>query len=138
MAACVGRVRHLNHHTETESADLREACTLLYRCTAIRSATFVAPCVKVDASRQHLDVRPHRPVEGFTPRIAKPAVITSNATLIGQVETGANSSLQAGTVVHVAARDLMTVVGRRHWRAAWPPFVYLRGRNFVARPRPCP
>src|SRR5712664_666416 len=39
MAACVGRVRHLNHHTETESADLREACTLLYRCTAIRSAT---------------------------------------------------------------------------------------------------
>jgi hypothetical protein len=87
---------HLNHHTETESADLREACTLLYRRTDIRSATFAAPCVKVDASRQRLDVRRHRSVEAFTLRIAKPVVIAPNATLIGEAETGANSSLQAG------------------------------------------
>jgi serine acetyltransferase len=71
-------------------------------------------------------------------RIAKPAVIAPNATLIGEVETGANSKLQDGTVVHTAAAGLMTVVGRHRQRVACPPFVYLGWRNFVARPRPCP
>jgi len=45
-------------------------------------------------------------------RIAKPAVIAPNATLIGEVETGANSNLQDGTVVHTAAAGLMTAVGQ--------------------------
>jgi gamma-carbonic anhydrase len=73
---------------------------------------------------------PHR---GFVPKVANSAFIAPNATLVGDVEIGANASiwfgvilrgdgpgirigensnLQDGTVVHVAARGLMTVVGR--------------------------
>jgi carbonic anhydrase/acetyltransferase-like protein (isoleucine patch superfamily) len=73
------------------------------------------------------------PFKGFTPKIASSAFIAPNATLVGEVEIGANcsiwfgvilrgdgpgirigenSNLQDGTVVHVAARGLMTVVGR--------------------------
>ncbi len=73
---------------------------------------------------------PHR---GFIPKVAPSAFIAANATLVGDVEIGANaniwfgvvlrgdgpgirigenSNLQDGTVVHVAARGLMTVVGR--------------------------
>ncbi len=73
---------------------------------------------------------PHR---GFVPKVASSAFIAANATLVGDVEIGANASiwfgvilrgdgpgirigensnLQDGTVVHVAARGLMTVVGR--------------------------
>jgi gamma-carbonic anhydrase len=73
---------------------------------------------------------PHR---GFVPKVASSAFIAPNATLVGDVEIGANASiwfgvilrgdgpgirvgensnLQDGTVVHIAARGLMTVVGR--------------------------
>jgi gamma-carbonic anhydrase len=72
---------------------------------------------------------PHR---GFVPKVARSAFIAPNATLVGDVEIGENASiwfgvilrgdgpgirgensnLQDGTVVHVAARGLMTVVGR--------------------------
>lgn len=73
------------------------------------------------------------PHKGFVPRIAHSAFIAPNATLVGDVEigenasiwfgvilrgdgpgirVGENSNLQDGTVVHVAARGLMTVVGR--------------------------
>lgn len=73
------------------------------------------------------------PHKGFVPRIARSAFIAANATLVGDVEigenasiwygvilrgdgpgirVGENSNLQDGTVVHVAARGLMTVVGR--------------------------
>ena len=73
------------------------------------------------------------PVKGFTPKVASSAFIAVNATLVGDVEIGAhasiwfgvilrgdgpgirigeNSNLQDGTVVHVAARGLMTIVGR--------------------------
>jgi gamma-carbonic anhydrase len=73
---------------------------------------------------------PHR---GLVPKIASSAFIAPNATLVGDVEIGENTSiwfgvilrgdgpgirigdnsnLQDGTVVHVAARGLMTVVGR--------------------------
>ena len=73
------------------------------------------------------------PVKGFTPRVDRSAFIAPNATLVGDVEiaanasiwfgvilrgdgpgirVGENSNLQDGTVVHVAARGLMTVVGR--------------------------
>jgi carbonic anhydrase/acetyltransferase-like protein (isoleucine patch superfamily) len=73
------------------------------------------------------------PFRGFTPCIANSAFIAPNATLIGEVEIGANcsiwfgvilrgdgpgirigdnSNLQDGAVVHVAARRLTTVVGR--------------------------
>lgn len=73
------------------------------------------------------------PFKGFAPRVARSAFIAPNATLIGEVEIGANcgvwfstvlrgdgpgirigdnSNLQDGTVVHVAARGLGTVVGR--------------------------
>ena len=73
---------------------------------------------------------PHR---GFAPKVARSAFIAPNATLVGDVEIGENASiwfgvilrgdgpgirigdnsnLQDGTVVHVAARGLMTVVGR--------------------------
>ena len=73
---------------------------------------------------------PHR---GFVPKVARSAFIAPNATLVGDVEiaenasiwfgvilrgdgpgirVGENSNLQDGTVVHVAARGLMTVVGR--------------------------
>ena len=72
------------------------------------------------------------PFKGFVPKIDPSAFIAPNATLIGEVEIGANcgiwygcilrgdgpgirigenSNLQDGTVVHVAARGLMTVVG---------------------------
>lgn len=73
------------------------------------------------------------PFKGFVPKVASSAFIAPNATLIGEVDIGANcsiwfgvilrgdgpgikigenSNLQDGTVVHVAARGLMTVVGR--------------------------
>ena len=73
------------------------------------------------------------PYRGFVPKVARSAFIAANATLIGDVEIGENASiwfgvilrgdgpgirigenanLQDGTVVHVAARGLMTVVGR--------------------------
>jgi carbonic anhydrase/acetyltransferase-like protein (isoleucine patch superfamily) len=73
---------------------------------------------------------PHR---GFVPRVDPTAFIAANATLVGDVEIaananiwfgvilrgdgpgiriGENSNLQDGTVVHVAKRGLMTVVGR--------------------------
>ncbi len=72
------------------------------------------------------------PHKGLVPRVASSAFIASNATLIGDVEIGAdasiwfgvilrgdgpgirigeNSNLQDGTVVHVARRGLMTIVG---------------------------
>lgn len=73
------------------------------------------------------------PFKGFVPKVAGSAFIAPNATLVGDVEIGANASiwfgvilrgdgpgirigensnLQDGTVVHVAARGLMAVVGR--------------------------
>jgi gamma-carbonic anhydrase len=73
---------------------------------------------------------PHR---GFTPKVDASAFVAPNATLVGDVEiaanasiwfgvilrgdgpgirVGENSNLQDGTVVHVAARGLMTVVGK--------------------------
>jgi carbonic anhydrase/acetyltransferase-like protein (isoleucine patch superfamily) len=73
------------------------------------------------------------PFRGFAPKVASSAFIAPNATLVGEVEIGANcsiwfgvilrgdgpgitigenSNLQDGTVIHVAARGLMTVVGR--------------------------
>jgi carbonic anhydrase/acetyltransferase-like protein (isoleucine patch superfamily) len=73
---------------------------------------------------------PHR---GFTPKVDPTAFIAANATLVGDVEIGANASiwfgvilrgdgpgirigantnLQDGTVVHIAKRGLMTVVGK--------------------------
>jgi carbonic anhydrase/acetyltransferase-like protein (isoleucine patch superfamily) len=72
------------------------------------------------------------PVKGFTPKVASSAFIAPNATLIGEVEIGANASiwfgcilrgdgpgirvgensnLQDGTVVHVAARGLTATIG---------------------------
>ena len=73
------------------------------------------------------------PFKGFLSKIDPSAFIAPNATLIGEVEIGANcgiwygcilrgdgpgirigenSNLQDGTVVHVAARGLLTTVGR--------------------------
>jgi carbonic anhydrase/acetyltransferase-like protein (isoleucine patch superfamily) len=73
---------------------------------------------------------PHR---GFVPKVARSAFIAANATLVGDVEigenasvwfgvilrgdgpgirVGENSNLQDGTVVHIAARGLTTVIGR--------------------------
>jgi carbonic anhydrase/acetyltransferase-like protein (isoleucine patch superfamily) len=73
------------------------------------------------------------PHGGFVPKVARSAFIAPNATLVGDVEIGENASiwfgvilrgdgpgirigensnLQDGTVVHIAARGLMTVVGR--------------------------
>ena len=73
------------------------------------------------------------PFKGLVPQIDPSAFIAPNATLIGEVEIGANcgiwygcilrgdgpgirigenSNLQDGTVVHVAGRGLMTIVGR--------------------------
>ena len=73
------------------------------------------------------------PYKGLVPKIDPSAFIAPNATLIGEVEIGANcgiwygcilrgdgpgirigenSNLQDGTVVHVAGRGLMTIVGR--------------------------
>ena len=73
------------------------------------------------------------PHKGFVPKVARSAFIAANATLVGDVEigenasiwygvilrgdgpgirVGENSNLQDGTVVHVAARGLMTVVGK--------------------------
>lgn len=73
------------------------------------------------------------PFGGFVPRVDRSAFIAPNATLVGDVEIGANASLwfgvilrgdgpgirigentnlQDGTVVHIAKRGLMTVVGR--------------------------
>ncbi len=73
------------------------------------------------------------PFGGFVPRVDRSAFIAPNVTLVGDVEIGANASLwfgvilrgdgpgirigentnlQDGTVVHIAKRGLMTVVGR--------------------------
>ncbi|MGD9884240.1 MAG: gamma carbonic anhydrase family protein [Reyranella sp.] len=73
------------------------------------------------------------PFGGFVPRVDRSAFVAVNATLVGDVEIGANASiwfgcilrgdgpgirigentnLQDGTVVHIAKRGLMTVVGR--------------------------
>lgn len=73
------------------------------------------------------------PFGGFVPQVDRSAFIAPNATLVGDVEIGANASLwfgvilrgdgpgirigentnlQDGTVVHIAKRGLMTVVGR--------------------------
>jgi len=73
------------------------------------------------------------PHKGFVPKVDPTAFIAANATLVGDIEIaanasiwfgvilrgdgpgiriGENSNLQDGTVVHVAARGLMTVVGR--------------------------
>jgi carbonic anhydrase/acetyltransferase-like protein (isoleucine patch superfamily) len=73
---------------------------------------------------------PHR---GLAPKVDPTAFIAANATLVGDVEiaanasiwfgcilrgdgpgirVGENSNLQDGTIVHVAARGLMTVVGK--------------------------
>ena len=73
------------------------------------------------------------PFKGFIPKVDRSAFIAPNATLVGEVEIGANcgiwygcilrgdgpgirigenSNLQDGTVVHVAGRGLMTIVGR--------------------------
>jgi carbonic anhydrase/acetyltransferase-like protein (isoleucine patch superfamily) len=73
------------------------------------------------------------PHKGLVPKVDPTAFIAANATLVGDVEIaanasiwfgcilrgdgpgiriGENSNLQDGTVVHVAARGLMTVVGR--------------------------
>ena len=73
---------------------------------------------------------PHR---GFVPKVDPTAFVAVNATLVGDVEiaanasiwfgcilrgdgpgirVGENSNLQDGTIVHVAARGLMTVVGK--------------------------
>ncbi|MBI3199557.1 MAG: gamma carbonic anhydrase family protein [Rhodospirillales bacterium] len=73
------------------------------------------------------------PFKGFIPKVDSTAFVAPNATLIGEVEIGANcgiwfgcilrgdgpgisigenSNLQDGTVVHVARRGLMATVGR--------------------------
>lgn len=73
------------------------------------------------------------PHKGLTPMVDASAFIAANATLVGDVEiaanasiwfgcilrgdgpgirVGENSNLQDGTVVHVAARGLMTIVGK--------------------------
>ena len=73
------------------------------------------------------------PFKGFIPKVDSTAFIAPNATLVGEVEIGANcgiwfgcilrgdgpgiiigenSNLQDGTVVHVARRGLTTRVGR--------------------------
>ena len=73
------------------------------------------------------------PHKGFTPKVDPSAFVAANATLVGDVEIaanasiwfgvilrgdgpgiriGENSNLQDGTVVHIASRGLMTVVGK--------------------------
>jgi gamma-carbonic anhydrase len=73
------------------------------------------------------------PHKGLVPKVDPTAFIAANATLVGDVEiaanasiwfgcilrgdgpgirVGENSNLQDGTVVHVAARGLMTTVGK--------------------------
>lgn len=73
------------------------------------------------------------PFNGFVPKIDKSAFIAPNATLIGEVEIGAqcsiwfgavlrgdgpgirigdNSNIQDGVVIHIASRGVGTVVGR--------------------------
>ncbi|MFO1157931.1 MAG: gamma carbonic anhydrase family protein [Reyranellaceae bacterium] len=73
------------------------------------------------------------PFGGFVPRVDRSAFVATNATLVGDVEIGANvsiwygcilrgdgpgirigenSNLQDGTVVHIAKRGIMTIVGR--------------------------
>ena len=73
------------------------------------------------------------PFKGFIPKVDSTAFIAPNATLVGEVEIGANcgiwfgcilrgdgpgisigenSNLQDGTVVHIAKRGPMTVVSR--------------------------
>ena len=73
------------------------------------------------------------PFNGFVPKVDKTAFIAPNATLIGEVEIGANcgiwygavlrgdgpgirigegSNIQDGCVIHIASRGVSTVVGR--------------------------
>jgi carbonic anhydrase/acetyltransferase-like protein (isoleucine patch superfamily) len=73
------------------------------------------------------------PFNGMTPKVDKTAFLAPNATLIGDVEIGANcgiwfgavlradgppikigdsSNIQDGVVIHIAARGVGTVVGR--------------------------
>jgi len=73
------------------------------------------------------------PFNGFVPRIDATAFVAPNATLIGEVEIGANcsiwynamlrgdgpgirigenSNIQDGVVIHIASRGVGTVVGR--------------------------
>lgn len=73
------------------------------------------------------------PFNGFVPQVHSTAFIAPNATLIGEVEIaancsiwfgavlrgdgpgiriGENSNIQDGTVIHIAARGVGTVVGR--------------------------
>ncbi len=73
------------------------------------------------------------PFNGFVPQVHRTAFVAPNATLIGEVEIAANSSIwfgavlrgdgpgirigensniQDGTVIHIAARGVGTVVGR--------------------------
>ena len=73
------------------------------------------------------------PHKGHVPKVDPTAFIAANATLVGDVEIaanasiwfgcilrgdgpgiriGENSNLQDGTIVHIAARGLMTVVGK--------------------------
>ena len=73
------------------------------------------------------------PHKGFVPKVDPTAFIAANATLVGDVEIaanasiwfgcilrgdgpgiriGENSNLQDGTIVHIAARGLMTTVGK--------------------------
>ena len=92
-----------------------------------------------------IDVGPHRSLQGFYAPHRQVAFVAPNATLIGEVEIGAkcgvwfsivlrgdgpgvrigeNSNPQDGTVVHVAARGLITTVGRNvtsdTWRSCTP------------------
>ena len=80
------------------------------------------------------------PHKGFVPKVDPTAFIAANATLVGDVEIaanasiwfgcilrgdgpgiriGENSNLQDGTVVHVAARGLMTVSAITSPSATW-------------------
>src|SRR5262245_53232745 len=109
----------------------RETVTSLHHhrcrgCATLRPSRFLS---RSNAAMSGLIV-PHR---GFVPKVARSAFIAPNATLVGDVEIGENASiwfgvilrgdgpgirigensnLQDGTVVHIAARGLMTVVGR--------------------------
>jgi carbonic anhydrase/acetyltransferase-like protein (isoleucine patch superfamily) len=90
----------------------------------------VAPFAFVEKGAMPGLIVPHK---GFTPRVDPSAFIAATATLVGDVEIaanasiwfgcilrgdgpgiriGENSNLQDGTVVHVAQRGLMTVVGK--------------------------